>query len=103
MKRILRLLPLFLASAILAGGCAPLDGQPSGGEFHRLCQAIARDHGGQISKQDFLAAAKDKEQAEKVFNSCDTRQRGYLTEADLSEPQKQRMIREVIRLTEPNR
>jgi hypothetical protein len=92
-----------LAAAILAGGCAPLDGQLSGGEFHRLCQALAQEHGGRISKQDFLAAAKDKEQAEKIFNTCDTKHRGYLTEADLSEPQKQRMIQEVIRLTEPSR
>jgi hypothetical protein len=48
-------------------------------------------------------SALDKQTAEKVFNECDTSQSGYLTEEELTEPQKQRMIQEVIRLTEPGR
>jgi hypothetical protein len=94
---------LFLAAAILTIGCAPLSEQGPKGEFLMVCKAKAREHGGKISKEEFIAEAKNKAQAEQVFEVCDVKKRGYLTEEELSEPQKRRMIQEVIRLTEPPR
>ncbi len=103
MKKTFIWVPLFLSAMILAGGCAPLPEQGPKRDFLAICKAKAEAHGGKISKQEFMADALNKEQAEKVFQACDTEQRGYLTEKELFEPQRKRMIQSVIRLTEPNR
>ncbi len=103
MNRIHAWLILFLGAAILASGCAPLNGQAPKEEFLMVCKAKAREHGGKISKQEFIAEARDKKQAEQIFEACDVKKHGYLTEEELFEPQKRRMIQEVIRLTEPTR
>ncbi len=103
MKRILWLVPLILAAVILAGGCAPLGPPPPRADFLAVCKAVAQEHGGKVTKQEFLAQAQNKAQAEKIFNDCDVYHRGYLTKEELEEPQKRQMIQEVIRLTEPSR
>lgn len=100
MKGFSRWFLLLLAAALLAGGCAPLE-QPVRSDFLAVCKARAQEHGGKITKQEFLAEAKNKEKADQVFEACDTQRRGYLTEEELFEPQKRQMIKEVIRLTEP--
>jgi len=104
MKRFLIWLALFLSATILTANCAPLSEQPAPRrDFLAVCKAKAQEHGGKITREEFLGEALNKEQAEKVFDACDVKNHGYLTEEELFEPQKQKMIQEVIRLTEPGR
>jgi hypothetical protein len=102
MKRISIWLLLFLTAAFLSGSCAPLE-QPPPGKFLAVCKAKALEHGGKISKEEFVAEASNKQKAEQVFDACDVKKRGYLTVEELSEPQRQQMIQDVIRLTEPKK
>jgi len=89
-----------VAAALLAS-CGPLDGQQAPrSEYRALCNAIAQGGGGKITKEQFLAAAKDKEQAEKTFRMCDVNNKGYITEEDVESTQKMRMLREAIRAGE---
>ncbi len=102
MKRQQRWWLVGLAAALLAGGCAPLE-QPVRSDFLAVCKATAQEHGGKITKEEFLAQAQNKEKAGQIFEACDTEHHGYLTEQELNAPQKQRMMQEVIRLTSPPR
>ncbi len=51
----------------------------TGTEFRRLCQAVGATNN-QISREQFLAAAKHKEVAAKLFDACDVYHTGYITE-----------------------
>lgn len=94
---------LFMVVALLMYGCAPLDDQKPkvSSEFQSMCNAIAKSGGGKITREEFMAAAKDKEQAAIVYQLCDPTNKGHITEEDVSDPQKMRMMQEVIRMTEP--
>jgi hypothetical protein len=53
-------------------------------EFRALCNNIAASGGGlKITKDEYLAASKDKAKAERVFNMCDVKKRGYITDEDV--------------------
>jgi hypothetical protein len=101
MNRTRRWFLLFLGVALLACSCAPLSEQGPQGEFLKVCKAKAQAAGGKITKQEFVAEAMDKAQAEQIFDACDVNRRGYLTEEEMWDPQRQRMMQSVIRLTGP--
>ena len=91
----------FLVAAALLAGCGSLDEQRAPrSEYRALCNDIAKGGGGKITKEQFLAAAKDKEQAERTFQACDVNNKGYITEEDVSNPQKMRMLQQAIRAGE---
>lgn len=93
-------LVLIIVAAALLASCAPLDGQEPRSEYRALCSAIAKGGGGKITKEQYLAAAKDKAQAGKVFQQCDVNNKGYITEEDVETPHKMRMLQEAIRAGE---
>ena len=77
--------PFILAVLILAlascGGPAKTTttAPPASYEFRRLCLDMGIQ-GGKISREQFLAASKDKETAAQLFDACDVHKTGYLTE-----------------------
>ena len=87
-------------AAILINGCSTPPKPADRNSFAELCLALGKTDG-QISKDELLAAVKDKEQAEKIFDSCDKNQQGFLT---VDEAARQTWaIRELLRLTPPPR
>ena len=98
---LLKKVAFILVAAMLAASCAPLEEPESQRQYHSICNVIAKGGGGKISKQEFMAAAKNKEEAEKVYEMCDPNNTGYITEEVAADPTKVRMMQEVIRLTEP--
>jgi Ca2+-binding EF-hand superfamily protein len=62
-----------MAVVVLLGGCAATQTQTSDRkDYEGLCAALDKDRKGYVSKQDFVSGAKDKQQAEKLFQLCDT-------------------------------
>jgi len=92
---------LFTVAAILMNGCASPDDQQSKKEYYSICNVIAKSGGGKISKEEFMAAAKDKEQATEVYKMCDPNNTGYITEDVATDATKMRRMQQVIRMTEP--
>jgi hypothetical protein len=85
-------------AASLINGCAVSPQPAARSDFAELCQAIGKTDG-KISKAELLAAARDKEQAEKIFDLCEKNQEGFLT---VEEAKRQNWaIRELLRLTPP--
>jgi hypothetical protein len=82
---------LFTSVTALSAGCAslieqqvPISQQAPKSEFRALCNNIAKSGGGlKITKEEFVAASKDKDKAEKAFNTCDIKKRGFITEDDI--------------------
>jgi len=86
-----------VAVTVLLGGCAATQTQASKKDYESLCAALDHDRDGKISKQEFQSGAKDKKEAEKLFQLCDANKDGYL---DLEEYlQQKRTIHNVIELT----
>jgi hypothetical protein len=81
---------LAVVTALMAGCAglseqqAPMSQQAPKSEFRALCNNIANSGGGlKITKDEFVAASKDKDKAEKVFNKCDVKKQGFITEEDV--------------------
>src|SRR4030042_3328500 len=92
---------LFMVAGILMNGCASLDDHQSKKEYYSICNAIAQSGGGKISKEEFLAAAKDKAQDEEIYKMCDPNNTGYITDDVATDTTKARRMQQVIRMTEP--
>jgi hypothetical protein len=54
--------------------------------------------GGKLEREKFIAQAKDKEAAAKLFDSCDTQQKGYLTEEDVTPGNMDRLKGQAIHM-----
>jgi Ca2+-binding EF-hand superfamily protein len=101
-------LKLFLVVVFLAvSACAGAPPAPSSGdasltrsEFRALCRALGAEDG-KLSREQFIAQAKDKKAAAELFDACDTKKKGYLTEEDVRPDYLQNLKQQVIRLTEP--
>jgi len=78
-----------LAMVVLLGGCAATQTQTGRADYESLCAALNTDRSGPISKQKYVSGAKDKQEAEKLFQLCDTNKDNYL---DFEEYQKQRWV-----------
>ena len=99
---------LFVAALSLTWGCGGgpetiAAKQPSASaEFQRLCRAVGAE-GGKISREQFLAQAKDQETAARLFDACDVNQDALITENEVRPERLESLQRQVIRLTSPKR
>ena len=98
---------IMMAAFILAWGCGggtkttTQKAPPStSNDFALLCRAVGAE-GGQIAREQFIAQAKDKEAAAKLFDACDANQDRMLSEAEAKPERMDELKREVIRLTTP--
>jgi len=98
-KTMLKRITIFIwLTAILINGCAAPPKPAARSDFEELCLALGNSRG-KISKDELLAAVKDKEQAEKIFDRCQKNPEGLLT---VEEAARQNWaIRELLRLTPP--
>ncbi len=98
----IRILFLILTWGLLLSACASTtpQTQTSQGNFGALCQNIDTNHDGKISREELLAAAKNKEEAATIFDMCDVEKQGSVTYDQASSNNK---LQEVIRLTTPKR
>ncbi len=97
-----------VAALILALGCAggpPATTTPSRSsgrsDFAQLCRAVGAE-GGQISREQFIDKAKDKESAAQLFDACDANRDRMLSEEEAQQGRMNELKREVIRLTTPS-
>jgi Ca2+-binding EF-hand superfamily protein len=67
----LRLLMIFMAGAMVFG-CASTKGQMGTRYSPDKFDAIDRNHDGVIDREEWLAAAVDRNQANQIFNQVDT-------------------------------
>lgn len=78
-----------VAALVLALGCgggpysttATSTAPRSSSEFQRLCLAVGAQDG-RISRQQFLAQAKDKDTAAQLFDACDVNRDNLVTEEE---------------------
>jgi hypothetical protein len=97
-----------IAALIFAMGCA---GGPStataptsssNSDFAKLCRAIgAKD--GKLSREQFIAHSQDKQAAAMLFDSCDTQNKGYLTEEEVTPSTMNRLKRQAVTFANPYR
>ena len=98
---------LILSALIFALGCGSgpssttTPKSSSSSEFGKMCQAMGAE-GGKLEREKFIAQAKGKEAAAKLFDSCDAQQKGYLTEDDVTPGHMDRLKGQAIRLSTPN-
>ena len=92
-----------IVAFFLAMGCA---GGPStattssSSDFAKLCKAVGAE-GGKLEREKFIAHSKDKEAAAKLFDSCDTQRKGYLTEEDVTPAYINRLKGQAFRYINP--
>ncbi len=98
---------VIMAALILALGCAgapPAATGPSrttgSADFAKLCRAVGAE-GDTISREQYLAKAKDKETAAALFDACDINRDRLLSEEEAEQGRMDELKREVIRLTTP--
>uniref|UniRef100_A0A7C5EN47 EF-hand domain-containing protein n=1 Tax=Desulfobacca acetoxidans TaxID=60893 RepID=A0A7C5EN47_9BACT len=89
-----------LFSALACAPLTPGPGVSSREEFHRLCQAVGTEKG-RLAKDQFLAQAKDKEAAARLFDACDQNQDGFITEEEIRPEYLKSLKAQVLRLTTP--
>lgn len=96
---------IVIAIVILALGCgggpatttAP---RSSGSDFTKLCRAVGAE-GDSISREKFVAQAKDKEAAARLFDACDANQDNTITESEARAGHMESLKGQAIRLTTP--
>lgn len=100
----LKLCQVFLSVTLISAlACAPLPPAPtaaSRAEFRRLCQAVGSE-GGKLSREKFLAQAKDQEAAARLFDACDVNRDGVITEEEARPDYLESLKGQAIRLTTP--
>ena len=97
------ILVLVLVLGLLVNCCATTTQETTQRNFTGLCQAIGMQHGGKITKEDLLAAAKNKDEAATLgalYDLCDVEHKGYITSDELARSNR---LQQVIRLTTPGR
>ena len=88
-----------VAVAVLLGGCAATQPQASKKDYEALCAALDQEQKGKVNQKDFTSGAKDKQEAARLFQLCDTNKDGYLS---LEEYHKNKLaIDNLIELTPP--
>ncbi|MFZ5447481.1 MAG: hypothetical protein ACOZFS_02435 [Thermodesulfobacteriota bacterium] len=91
------ILVMILTMGLLVNSCATTQEttQPS---FPALCRAIDSNQDGKITKEELLAASKNKEEAAALYDLCDVQRKGHITYSELSQSNR---LQQVIRLTTP--
>ena len=69
---------LAVLAALVMTGCATTPEKQMSAEDRALCAALDTNHDGKITKEEFMARSTDKEKALKVYQKCDTGNKGYL-------------------------
>ena len=69
---------LAVFAALVMTGCATTPEKKMSAEDRALCAALDTNHDGKITKEEFMARSTDKEKALKVYQKCDTGNKGYL-------------------------
>ena len=97
------ILPAALILALGCGGGPATSTAPrsSGSDFSQLCRAVGAE-GNKISREQFMAQAKDKQAAGKLFDACDANQDRIITEEEARRGNIEGMKRQAIRLTTPS-
>ena len=76
---LVRLVFLPVLAALVMTGCATTTPEKKmSAEDRALCAALDTNHDGKITKEEFMARSTDKEKALKVYQKCDTGNKGYL-------------------------
>jgi hypothetical protein len=96
------LLVIALTLALGCGGGPSTTTAPksSSSDFQQLCQAVGAE-GGKISRERFVAQAKDKDAAVKLFDACDANRDTYITEEEVKPGYMESLKAQAIRLTTP--
>jgi Ca2+-binding EF-hand superfamily protein len=68
-----------MAVMILLAGCATPQTQASRKDYEALCTALDKERKGQVSEKDFITGAKDKQEAARLFQLCDTNRDQFLS------------------------
>lgn len=93
---------MLLVTLITVAGCATTEPQvtKSKGDYNTLCYLLSKKQQDPITKEEFVAAAKNKEEAEKVFLLCEPSKDQILTK-DEFDTLKPELKQQVIRLVSP--
>jgi hypothetical protein len=88
-----------MAVVVLLGGCAAPQTQTSSKDYEALCSALDKEGKGYVGKEDFVTGTKDKKEAAKLFEMCDTNQDGKLSFDEYT--RQQRLIHNLFELQPP--
>jgi len=96
---------IIMAALILAlvwvGGPSTATAQTSSGsDFANLCRAVGAKEG-KMSREQFLAKAKDKDAAAQLFDACDANRDKIITEEEATPKHMEGLKNQAIRLTTP--
>jgi Ca2+-binding EF-hand superfamily protein len=80
---LVRLVFLPVLAALVMTGCATTPEKKMSAEDRALCAALDTNKDGKITKEEFMARSTDKEKALKVYQKCDTGNKGYLNYDDV--------------------
>lgn len=72
----------------------------SSSDFDNLCRAVGAKEG-KISREQFIAKAKDKDAAAQFFDACDANQDKTITEEEATPKHMKGLKNQAIRLTNP--
>jgi Ca2+-binding EF-hand superfamily protein len=81
---LVRLVFLPVLAALVMVGCATTQETKMSAEDRALCAALDTNKDGKITKEEFMARTNDKEKGLKVFQKCDTGNKGHLTYDEIS-------------------
>jgi Ca2+-binding EF-hand superfamily protein len=90
----LRLMTIFLAGAMVFS-CATTNSQKGIRYSPSMYDAIDRNHDGVIDRDEFLAAAVDSNQANRIFNQVDTNKDNVISR---EEAEQNRMLMEQVNM-----
>lgn len=82
-------------AAVVITGCATTN-EMTNRDFSTMCIAIDKNRNGFIDKEEFLADAKDKDQASRIFFQCDLDKDGLISKEE-AEQNKKLMQREILK------
>jgi hypothetical protein len=86
-----------LAMGLLVNCCATTQ-ETTSKSLPGLCRSIDTNQDGKITREELLAASKNKEEATALYDLCDVQRRGYVTYDELARSNR---LQQVIRLTTP--
>jgi Ca2+-binding EF-hand superfamily protein len=92
------ILMLVLAMGLLVNCCASTQ-ETTSTSLPALCRNIDINNDGKITKEELLAASKNKEEAAALYDLCDVQKKGYITHQELLSQSNR--LQQVIRFTPP--
>jgi hypothetical protein len=91
---------IILALVWIGGPSAATAQTSSGSDFANLCQAVGAKEA-KISREQFIAKAKDKDAAAQFFDACDANRDKTITEDEATPKHMEGLKDQAIRLTTP--